>query len=663
KAKACYEQSVELDPMLHWGHYGLAQVASRLEQWEQAAAAYRQAIELRPDFAVAEQELIVILKQLRKTEVISKHQQVLELQPDSIAEEQPTLANSTESGKFTLPEVKIGVDIPQDSQEQNALSEICSTPAYEGEKLDKVNSGQTHLIQSVVSEVQLYKFFVDQEIVKELYSASPKAYIAAIEREFFKDLCCTSDIAFYQLNVDHTSKQGVITRCGQVAGKTLVELTLLPAFFQGYLVASESGESELAPFLYWWKQRSFHGDVLPCWRMSPHSNSEQNESSFWKWLFQQSQKETVTIAYRLSNLQSQYLMLRSSYETIQNSLATIEAFLSQSKTPSLQLAFEAPPTKQNVSLELESESSQVKQLLPLPSQGLAAVEVYISTNNPHADGELVIDLYCPEEQVNLAKWQIPYSHLTEGWLPLDLPSIEIGRKQDVELWIGWRTRIGPMPQIGLSKMQPVPEAQAWYSDRLLGRSIAMRLWTGLPGSRRSFSPYLVVTQETCENEDRGNFGHLGQRTMSRVVEVTPNLPTEETVHIRLIDDGRKIRTHPRGSGVTVAMLPFAFPRGATTVRATVATEHNQAGVIEYAMAIIQDPQPVLDCFKLEFSDDTVPAVAFSGWVRVLPEVPHQITLTVPQPMDENCHIVFGTRLPPDSTNICAWANWLDFLIA
>jgi len=51
EAAAAYIQAVELNPNFSWSHHGLGDVLLKLEQWEEAVCAYRKAVELNPDFS------------------------------------------------------------------------------------------------------------------------------------------------------------------------------------------------------------------------------------------------------------------------------------------------------------------------------------------------------------------------------------------------------------------------------------------------------------------------------------------------------------------------------------------------------------------------------------------------------------------------------------
>jgi Family of unknown function (DUF6212) len=514
----------------------------------------------------------------------------------------------------------------------------------------------THVVKS---QDRLIALCVDRLLLHDLYTASSKVIIASTDTWILDRLPSQTNLSFYQFQFDPVTSEGTIARCGEMATEQRVSISMAPSFCTGYLVASPAGKQELAPLIAWWKKHSPSETCPPCLDLSAVENSLDITTEFWRLLFEQAQQETKTIATHLSLLQKQYLELRSFHETVQNAFVTIESFLSQAKLPALQLVFENQPTQQSIAVE-PGKSYQIQQGLPVPSQGLAAIEIYIAKCHERAMGTLAVGVHTLEENTTLAQWHIPYGHLRAGWLPLDLPSIDMGRRQEIELRIGWNTQVDPPPRIALSGAQPIPEAGVRQNGQPLNGSLAMRLWTGLPGSRRCLSPYSSWANEPeLANPTGMTSGCLGEKTLSGVLAIVPNSPDESKTHIVALEGGQKILTHPRASGVTVAMLPFAFPTGGTTVRATVCTEHSEASAIEYAMALVKDGEEMLTCFE---NDETNSGIPFSGWISVEPETPRQITVFLEQPADEHYHIVFGTRLAPGGINNYGWAHWLDFWV-
>ncbi|MEG4054141.1 MULTISPECIES: tetratricopeptide repeat protein [unclassified Microcoleus] len=68
EAVAAYKQAIELNPMFSWSYHSLGDVLLKLEQWEEAVAAYKKAVELNPDFSWSYHNLGDALLKLRRWE-------------------------------------------------------------------------------------------------------------------------------------------------------------------------------------------------------------------------------------------------------------------------------------------------------------------------------------------------------------------------------------------------------------------------------------------------------------------------------------------------------------------------------------------------------------------------------------------------------------------
>ena len=484
--------------------------------------------------------------------------------------------------------------------------------------------------------------------------------MAHCDRHVFDEVLKLEDeIEVYQFNSDNEYKATItFLPESEINNNDLVEVTLAPNFCTGAIAFSDAGKQVLTRFLDWCSQRSIPQSLPQLIVLDGEQEAERVRGEFWQQMYLQTAQQSQATAQRIATLQRQYLSLRKLHEDMQNAFSTVEAYLSKAKLPPIQLAFDTPiidkaiePSEIN-----HSNSSILKQLLPLSSQGLAAIELHIEQKYPEARGDLIVSLKACEDETANTVWKVPYQNLSQGWLGLDLPHIELGRKRDVELIIKWQTKIGPAPSISLSKQQPILESRAYNDTSTLEHSLAIRLWQGLPGTRKVTSPYLVSTNQ--QEQIKPQLGDLGQRAMASACEVTPNLPTDTFRHIQIFDRGAKIMTHPRADGTaTIAMLPYCFPATANRLTASVITNHEAAGIIEYAIAIIKpDVEP-----KQALNHDL--ALVFSDWIAIEPNTPREITVDLARSVDRNCHIVIAAKFPQDSPTDFAWAHWLNFYSA
>jgi len=83
EAVAAYKQAVELHPNFSWSYHSLGDVLLKLERWEDAVCAYNQAIELNPDFSWSYHNLGDALLKLRRwEEAAAAYKQAVELNSD-----------------------------------------------------------------------------------------------------------------------------------------------------------------------------------------------------------------------------------------------------------------------------------------------------------------------------------------------------------------------------------------------------------------------------------------------------------------------------------------------------------------------------------------------------------------------------------------------------
>ncbi len=99
------------------------------------------------------------------------------------------------------------------------------------------------------------------------------------------------------------------------------------------------------------------------------------------------------------------------------------------------------------------------------------------------------------------------------------------------------------------------------------------------------------------------------------------------------------------AGATIAILPYCFPPTANQLTASIITDHPKAGIIEYAIGIIEPEN------RSETALDRDTALGFSDWIEVEPNVHWQITLDLPTSATQHCHIVISPRLVKGNRDI------------
>jgi len=503
---------------------------------------------------------------------------------------------------------------------------------------------------------EVMQIFTGRSHLYNLYSASAKVIIAAPDKNHLRHYLNSIEqqFAVYQFGFDQQQNKHILLPVDQEINTDidLVELQLPLNFGAGFISFTSEGKIELERLIHWLFQKSDRSVNYNLIELDPQQEQTAIQANFWQQMYEGQTTEFQEIARRNSTLQKQYLNLRTLHENMQNAFVAVEEYLSQAKLPELQLTFDNQPIQKliqpgNVD---QSNSLNVKQLLPVSSRGLAVVEIQLAQTDKNATGQVIIQLKYCENKTGFTKWQIPYEEISSGWVSLDLPHIDIGRKRDVELIIDWNTQSGNAPSLGVGKKQLIPELRAYCNESPIDQSLACRVWSGLPGSRKVTNPYLESDLEAQNIK----LGFLGQGILSRVKELTAQA-NDNFAHVQVIDGERKIMTHPRVDGSpSIAILPYAFSAQANYLIATVITEHAQADSMEYALAIVSKD---LQSGKQISPESTL---AHSGWIVVEPNSERQIALYLDSSPPVNSHIVLAAKLATDSKPDCAWCRWLNF---
>jgi Family of unknown function (DUF6212) len=362
-------------------------------------------------------------------------------------------------------------------------------------------------------------------------------------------------------------------------------------------------------------------------------------------------------AARLVALQRQYTAFRIVHDQLQNAFDTVENFLSRSQLLPTWLAFACEPTEIVVGPKSTNAPFRLTQLLPVSSQGLAALELHAVPADPRANGVLTVSVAACEDGRILGDWAIPYEALPEGWVFLDLPEIDTAPRQSVLLSAVWNTQSGRPPKLSLTQLQPVPESRV----RIVGdedhrRSLALRLHIGLPGSRRIAHPFHigVIGQPHISRLGR----RLAPSVLLRFAELDGR-PDREPL-VSLVENSAAIELRPVNGSMTVARLPGALPAKARRLTATIKTEDPTGPLVEYALLAL-DPRGSYKRVLTKGLLNGLPG-GFSGWLSIHPNFKTQIHLTVEKPAVKPLDLYLATRLAEGQAAEFAQARWLEFIV-
>ncbi len=489
-----------------------------------------------------------------------------------------------------------------------------------------------------------------------MYNDELKVICSAVDFPVIEDTFrLPSSIAIYVCT--RTNRDGRFEMCRSGAKRGLVRIPLNhpPTFCLALLATSIAGRRQLEALQEVW---SGGGEgFLPSPTLIDLADGPVAAAlAAHRTLFGAIVTTSAASAARLLGLQRQYTAFRVVHDQLQNAFDTVENFLSRSLLPPTWLAFACEPSETAVGPQRTNPAFQLRQLLPLPSQGLAALELHATRADPDAKGKLTVSAVTCEDGRTLGEWGIPYETIPDGWMFLDFPEIDIMPRQSVELTAIWDTKAGRPPKLSLTNVQLVPESRVRIAGEDRQRSLALRLHLGLPGSRRVVHPFHIGVMR------QPHISRLGRRLAPGVLRRFSEIdaaPDREPL-VRFIEDSVAIEVRSVSGAMTVAKLPAALPPAARRLSATIRTEGPAGPLVEYALLAL-DPAGSHEPILTEGLLNGQPG-GFSGWLSIHPDFATQIHLNLTQPAIMPLDLYLATRLAEGQAAEVAQARWLEFVV-
>jgi len=490
-----------------------------------------------------------------------------------------------------------------------------------------------------------------------IYNGELKVIVPGVDIRAATELCrLDGRLAIYVCERTGRRRGFEIYRAGAPCGAGQVPLNHPPPFCLALIAVSAAGKRELDALREAWSIGA-EGFLPRATCVDIANGGDAAAAMVHRSLF-----EAIADAYgssvaRLLALRRQYSAFRIAHDQLQNAFDTVETFLSRSQLPPTWLAFASEPTEAAVGPRVSHEPFHLTQLLPVPSQGLAAIELHGIAAGTDGAGSLAVGIMTCEDGRMLGEWSIPYSAVPDGWIFLDLPEIDTAPRQSVSLNAVWNTQTGRPPQLSLTKLQPFPEARASLAgNEESRRSLALRLHIGLPGSRRLAHPYHIGVRHQPHVSGLGR--RLAPSVLQGCTELDP-VPGREPL-VTLLEDRAAIEVRPVNGSMTVAKLPGALPAGARRLSATVKTEDPDGPLVEYALLALVPRggyRQVLTRGRVNVGQG-----GFSGWLAIHPDFTTQIHLSLSEPAANPLDLYLATRIAKGQAAICAQARWLEFVV-
>ena len=497
----------------------------------------------------------------------------------------------------------------------------------------------------------------DPETSSTIYNGELKVILPAVDLSSVLEICrLGSKIALYVCEGGGRHGNFEIYRAGAKRATARIPLKHPPTFCLALLGVSAAGKRELEALREAWSIGA-EGFLPNSTFVDSAGGRDAAAAAVHRALFEAIADTYGSSAARLLALQRQYTAFRIVHDQLQNAFDTVENFLARSQMPPTWLAFACEPTEATLGPQSANAPLRLTQLLPLPSQGLAAIELHATPGDSDGNGSLGLSIVTCEEGRLLGEWAIPYSAVPDGWMFLDLPEIDIAPRQSVLLTAAWITQSGRPPRLSLTALQSVPEARISVLGSVdIKRSLALRLHLGLPGSRRVVHPWQIGVRRQPHVSRLGH--QLTPSVLRGITELDP-APGHEPL-VTFVEDPVAIEVRPKNGSMTVAKLPGAFPAGARRLTATIKTEDPARPLVEYALLALG----MRGAYKQVLTKGHLNGGhgGFSGWLPVHPDFTTQIHLALSEPSEKPLDLYLATRLAEGQAAICAQARWLEFVV-
>ena len=231
----------------------------------------------------------------------------------------------------------------------------------------------------------------DPETSSTIYNGELKIILPAVDLPSLREICrLSSKIAIYICERGDRRGSFEIYRADSERGATRISLNHPPTFCLAMLAMSSGGKRVLEAFREAWSVGA--EGFLPNSTFIDATDGRDAADTYG------------SSTARLLALQRQYTAFRIVHDQLQNAFDTVENFLSRSQLPPTWLAFACEPTEVTIGPEAAGARFRLTQLLPISSQGLAAIELHAAPADAAGDGSLTLSVATCEEMPPSARW-------------------------------------------------------------------------------------------------------------------------------------------------------------------------------------------------------------------------------------------------------------------
>src|SRR5439155_26106276 len=180
-----------------------------------------------------------------------------------------------------------------------------------------------------------------------------------------------------------------IYRAGATRRPALIPLNHPPTFCLALLAVSSTGKRELDALREAWSIGA-EGFLPSSTCVDLADGRDAAAAVVHRSLFEAIADAYGSSAARVLALRRQYTAFRIVHDQLQNAFDTVETFLTRTQLPPIWLAFACEPTDTTLRPPVPSAPFHITQLLPVPSQGHAAIELHTAAGDTDPAGSLAV---------------------------------------------------------------------------------------------------------------------------------------------------------------------------------------------------------------------------------------------------------------------------------
>lgn len=424
-------------------------------------------------------------------------------------------------------------------------------------------------------------------------------------------------------------------------------------FCLGVAYGPDYDEILLEKVLSWWQSTT---------GVSPNSYRIADDSSTsiiraLCWLYQQLDGQFSVTAARNVALLRELKLIRDFHSETQKSFAQLESLAQRYRLVSSIRDFVIEPSKEILRFKgsFITPPGPFRQTFPCSTEGLAAIELSFSLDDPSASGTMEIIVLSGEDDEEFGRWTPDFSNLLQGWNLFAFPRSIGGLPRTLTVRLDAKTERGKPPAVQLGPRHSVSEywPKGPNGEPAAKATLSIRAHRGIPGVM--LPPSLQASGAVLGTTDDRPLV-LAQEILFGAEQLSPkvNASQPNTLCIEHIGSSRALQLHPVPGAVSVARCGPVRLTKVAHVWADVCTEHHNAPEVEYAILI---GRTETTWKKILTSRRTRPRDGFSGWSRIKPNTNSQIHLFLQSPLTGDFKIFLATRPTAHGSTAYAWARW------